>query len=336
MGTPFPDLFSPLRIGSYTLKNRIMNTGHAAHFQTGDGLPTERYVDYVAERAKGGVGIIVTGHTVAHYDGDAAISLASYDDRITDVYRRFAAATHAFEVPILAQLGYRGRRVIDACAHLQRPIMAPSAVPSPDFSTPQFMPHAMTTDEVEEVVQAFARAAARVRDGDMDGIEISVGMDLLLANFLSETANQRDDKYGGDSLEERMTLLYEVVDAVRNILGPALLLGIRFYDDLVEYSINLEDCRQVAQLLEATGKVDYFNMWQGIVASPKSGRHHWPSYHYEPGAFAHLPATLKAAVSLPVVGTGRIDSPALANQLVADGKADIIGMARPLIADPPC
>ena len=145
METPFPDLFSPLQIGSYTLKNRIMNTGHAAHFQTSDGIPTERYVDYVSERAKGGAGIIVTGNTVAHYDGDATISLASYDDRITDVYRRFAAATHSFEVPILAQLGYRGRRVPDPCAHLQRPIMAPSAVPSPDFSTAQFMPRAMST-----------------------------------------------------------------------------------------------------------------------------------------------------------------------------------------------
>ena len=334
METPFPDLFSPLQIGSYTLKNRIMNTGHAAHFQTSDGIPTERYVDYVSERAKGGAGIIVTGNTVAHYDGDATISLASYDDRITDVYRRFAAATHSFEVPILAQLGYRGRRVPDPCAHLQRPIMAPSAVPSPDFSTAQIMPRAMSTGEVEEVVENFARAAARVRDGDMDGVEISVGLDALIANFLSENANRRNDRYGGGNLQERMTLLYEIVDAVREILGPKLLLGIRFYDDLVDYSINLEDCTQVARLLEATGKVDYFNMWQGIVASPKSGRYHWPSYHYEPGAFMNLSATLKDAVSLPVVGTGRIDSPALANQLVAEGKADIIGMARTLIADP--
>ena len=73
MSESFPHLFSPITVGSYTLKNRIMNTGHAAHFQTGDGLPTERYVDYVRERAKGGVGIVVTSHTVPYYDGDVAL-----------------------------------------------------------------------------------------------------------------------------------------------------------------------------------------------------------------------------------------------------------------------
>jgi 2,4-dienoyl-CoA reductase-like NADH-dependent reductase (Old Yellow Enzyme family) len=334
MANAFPNLFSPLQVGSYRLKNRIMNTGHAAHFQTGDGLPTERYVDYVAERAKGGVGIIVTGHTVPHYDGDASLSLASYDDRITAVYQRFAEATHAYDVPILAQLGHRGRRIADAGAYLQRPSLAPSAVPAPDFSTPQMVPHAMTTGEVAEVVVSFAEAAKRVRQGGMDGVELSVGMDYLFANFLNEKANFRDDKYGGANLEERMTFLDEVVEAVRGELGPELLLGIRFYDDLVDYSLGLEDYKQVARLLEQAGKVDYFNMWQGIVPSPRSGRDHWPAHYQEPGAFAHLPAGLKEAVSLPVVGTGRIDSPALAERLIADGKADIIGLARALIADP--
>ena len=76
MSDSFPHLFSPIAVGAYTLKNRIMNTGHAAHFQTGDGLPTQRYVDYVGERAKGGVGIVVTGHTVPYYDGEVSLSLA--------------------------------------------------------------------------------------------------------------------------------------------------------------------------------------------------------------------------------------------------------------------
>ena len=133
MSDSFPHLFSPITIGSYTLKNRIMNTGHAAHFQTGDGLPTERYVDYVGERARGGVGIVVTGHTVPYYDGDVALSLASYDDRIVPMYQRMAAATHAHDVPLLAQLGHRGRRVADGAAFLQRPSIAPSAVPPPGF-----------------------------------------------------------------------------------------------------------------------------------------------------------------------------------------------------------
>ena len=331
---PFPNLFSPLRVGCYTLANRIMNTGHAAHFQTGDGLPTARYVDYVRERARGGAGIIVTGHTVPYYDGDASLSLASYDERIVSVYARMAEATHTYRVPLLAQLGHRGRRISDAAGFLSRPTQAPSAVPAPDLSVPQIVPHAMSLAEIQQVLEQLAEAADRARRGDLDGIELAVGMDYLFANFLSAQANRRDDRYGGETLEVRMTFLYEVVDAVRSALGNDRLLGIRFYEDHEDYSLRLADYKQVAQLLEAQGKVDYFNMWQGIVPSPRSGRTHWPSHHYEPGAFASLPQRLKESVSLPVVGTGRIESPALAERFVAEGVADMVGMVRALIADP--
>jgi len=330
----FEHLFSPLRVGTYTLANRIMNTGHAAHFQTGDGLPTQRYVDYVRERARGGAGIIVTGHTVPYYDGDASLSLASYDERIVEVYARMAAATHAFDVPLLAQLGHRGRRIADGAGFLSRPTRAPSPIPAPDPSVPVIVPHAMCEAEIREVVEQLAAAADRAVRGDLDGVELSVGMDYLFANFLSAQANHREDRYGGDTLAARMTFLRECVAAVRGALGADRLLGIRFYDDHEAYGLGLDDYREVARLLEADGQVDYFNMWQGIVPSPRSGRTHWPSHHYEPGAFAGLPRGLKADVSLPVVGTGRIDSPALADRFVAEGIADLVGMVRPLIADP--
>ena len=334
MTNPFPYLFSPIQFGSYTIKNRIMNTGHAAHFQTGDGLPTTRYVDYLRERAKGGVGIIVTGHTVPHADGDAALSFANFDERIVPMYQRLSDATHEFDVPLLAQLGHRGRRVSDASAFLGRVMKAPSAIPPPDMSVAQHVPHAMTTAEIEEVIEQFATATRRVERGGLDGVELAVGIDYLFANFLSEFSNKRTDEYGGSTLEERMTFLYEVVNVVRGELGPDPILGIRFYDDLVDYSLRLEDYKQVGQLMERTGQVAYFNMWQGIVPSPRSGRAHWPSHYHEPGEFSHLPAGLKEVVSLPVVGAGRIDSPALAERLIAEGKLDLVGLAKTLIADP--
>ena len=334
MPDSFPHLFSPIAIGPYTLKNRIMNTGHAAHFQTGDGLPTQRYVDYVGERAKGGIGIAVTGHTVPYYDGDVALSLASYDDRIVPMYQRMAAATHAYDVPLLAQLGHRGRRVSDGAAFLGRPSKAPSAVPPPDFSAPQLVPHAMSIAEIEETLDQFSAAARRAVAGDLDGIELSIGMDYLFPNFLSAQANRREDRYGGATLEERMTFMYETVDTVRGAIGRERILGIRMYDDLEDYSLRLDDYKQVARLLEAHGKVDYFNMWQGLVPSPRSGRAHWPAHYYPPGAFAHLPRGIKEYVSLPVVGAGRLDSPAVAERFIAEGTADLVGMARALIADP--
>ena len=334
MSDLFPHLFSPISVGHYTLKNRIMNTGHAAHFQTGTGLPTERYVDYVRERARGGAGIIVTGFTAPCHDGEAALSLASFDDTIVPVYQRMSGATHDYDVPLLAQLGHRGRRVSDGLAFVGRPMRSASAIPAPDYSAPQIVPHAMSTTEVEALVGQFAGAAARAMRGNLDGIELAVGLDYLFANFMNPRSNTREDKYGGATLEERMTFAYEVLDGVRSETGTERLLGIRLYNDMVDYGLSYQDYLEVAKLLEATGKVDYLNMWQGIVPSPKSGRAHWPSYYYEPGAFAHLPQGLKAVVSVPVVGAGRIDSPALANRLIEEGKTDIIGLARALIADP--
>ena len=206
MTEPFPHLFSPLRVGRYTLKNRIMNTGHAAHFQAGDGTPTEQYAHYVGERAKGGAAIIVTGHTVPVYDGEVSLSLTNFDDRVVTRLARMAAATHAYDVPLLAQLGHRGRRVADNAGYLQRAIVAPSPIPSPDFSVPMLMPHELTTAEVEHIVESFAAAFRRVRQCELDGVELSVGMDYLFANFLHPNGNRRADKYGGATLDERMTL----------------------------------------------------------------------------------------------------------------------------------
>jgi 2,4-dienoyl-CoA reductase-like NADH-dependent reductase (Old Yellow Enzyme family) len=147
--------------------------------------------------------------------------LPNYSDRIVEVYKRMADATHDFDVPLLAQLGHRGRRVSDAAAYLGRCQMAPSAVPAPVFSAPMFVPHEMITDEVEGLVASFGAAAARVPRGGLDGIEISIGMDYLFANFLHPHGNRRQDKYGGPPLEERMAFLKEVLGATRAELGQS-------------------------------------------------------------------------------------------------------------------
>lgn len=330
----FPHLFSPLRVGNYTLKNRIMNTGHAAHFQSGDGTPSEHYAHYIRERAKGGAGIIVGGHTVPVYDGEMSLSLTNYSDKSNDAFRRMADGAHEFDVPILMQLGHRGRRVMDNAAFHGRDIVAPSAVPTPDMSVPMIMPHVLTTTEAEALVESFAGAARRTRASQFDGVELAVGMDYLIPNFLHPYGNRRTDKYGGDTLDARMTFLREVLAAIRSELGADLLIGVRMYDDLADWSMELADYAEVAALLERDRSVDYFNMWHAITSVPKQGRMHWPSYYYEPGAFIRLSAVIKAAVTLPVVGSGRLDSPAAAELVLAEGKADIVGMAKTLIADP--
>ena len=194
----------------------------------------------------------------------------------------------------------------------------------------------MTLAEIEETPSnQFSAAARRTMAGDLDGVELSHRNGLPLSpNFLKRAGEPSEDRYGGATLEERMTFLYEAVDVVRDAIGRGRILGIRMYDDHEDYSLRLDDYKQVARLLEAHGKVDYFNMWQGIVPSPRSGRTHWPAHYYPPGAFAHLPRGIKEYVSLPVVGAGRLDSPAVAERFIAEGTADLVGMARALIADP--
>jgi 2,4-dienoyl-CoA reductase-like NADH-dependent reductase (Old Yellow Enzyme family)/thioredoxin reductase len=334
MSEYFPHLFSPIRVGTYTLKNRIMNSGHAAHFQSGDGTPSEHYAHYIRERAKGGAGIIVAGHTVPVYDGELSLSLTNYSDKSNPAFLRMADAAHEFDVPILAQLGHRGRRVMDNAAFHGRDIVAPSAVPTPDMSVPMIMPHVLTTSEAEALVESFGAAARRIRQCEFDGVELAVGMDYLIPNFLHPNGNRRTDKYGGEDLDERMTFLREVLDAMRSELGSDRLLGVRMYDDLADWSMQLGDYVELAKRLEQDGVIDYLNMWHAVTSIPRQGRMHWPSYYYEPGAFVGLSAAIKSAVTLPVVGSGRMDSPAVAELALADGKADIVGMAKTLIADP--
>ena len=331
----FPQLFAPFQLGKYSLQSRIVVTGHTAGFWDEHGLPTEDYGYYLRERAKGGAGVVTMGACSVHPTGASAF--ANVDDRIVPRYRRIAELVHEFPVPVMAQLshsgrtaGVRARQVLDG----DWITLAPSAVPTPSFSYVQAMPHEMSTEEAEEMVAAFGSAVARAREGGLDGVEIVVGYGGLVSQFLHGQSNRRTDRYGGDTLEQRMTFLYEVLQAARAALGPDLLLGVRISDDLVEYSIDYQDLQTMAPLLEATGLLDYINVWISAFPDTAATRSHWPTYYHQPGEFAHRPAGIKELVKLPVIGIGRINSPELAERLLGEGKMDLVGMVRELIADP--
>ena len=327
MTQQFPLLFAPFRLGKHDLQSRIVVTGHAAQFYDEQKLPTEDYAYYLRERAKGGAGMVTLGSCGVHPTSTSYF--INQNDRIIPRYQVIADLVHQFPVPVLAQLSHNGRR----SGVQQREMLdgdwlsvAPSAVPTPAFSYVQAMPHEMSTAEVEEIVAAFGTAAGRGRDGGLDG--------ALVSQFLHGQSNRRTDRYGGATTEERMTFLYEVLRAMRAALGPDLLLGVRISDDLVGYSIDYEDSKTMAPLLEATGLLDYINVWLGLASEKASFRAHWPPYYHAPGEFAERPAGIKQLVSLPVIGIGRINTPALAERMLAEGKMDLVGMVRELIADP--
>ena len=335
MAQQFPLLFSPFQVGKYSLQSRIVVTGHAANFCDDAKLPTEDYGYYLRERARGGAGMVTLGSCSVHPTSTSYF--LNWDDTIIPRYQRIAELVHEYPVPVLAQLSHNGRRgAVEQREMLEGDwlSLAPSAVPAPAFSYVQAMPHEMTTDEVEEMVNAFGAAAARARAGGLDGVEIIVGYGGLISQFLHGQSNHRSDKYGGATIQERITFLEEVLCAVRDALGADLILGVRISDDLVDYSINYEDSKTMAPLLEALGLLDYINVW--ISAFPDAGatRAHWPPYYHAPGEFADRPAGIKELVNLPVIGIGRINTPDLAERLLAEGKMDLVGMVRELIADP--
>ena len=334
MTQQFPLLFTPFQLGTYTLQSRIVVTGHAANFLDAQ-MPNEDYGYYLRERAKGGAGMVTLGICAVH--PTATSSHMNWDDRIIPRYRRIAELVHEFPVPVIAQLAHPGRKAgPDQRQALDGDwlTVAPSAVPPPSFGSAQVMPHEMSIDEVEEIAAAFGQAAGRVRSGGLDGVEILVGSYALISQFLHGQSNHRTDKYGGATLQERSTFMMEVLRTVRDAIGPDLLMGVRLYDDLVSYSIDYEDLKTIAQLLDASGLLNYINIWIGAMAGERTVRHHVPPYYHAPGEYAWRSEGVKELVSLPVIGIGRINTPALAEEMLTDGKMDLVGMVRELIADP--
>ena len=335
MTQQFPLLFTPFQLGKYTLQSRIVVTGHAANFYDRQKHPNEAYGYYLRERAKGGAGLVTIGISNVHPTsiGDQM----NCDDSIIPKFQRVADMVHEYPVPVMTQISHFGRKAgVAQRTKLDGDItvMAPSAVPPPAFGYAQVMPREMNIDDIEETVDAFGQATRRCREGGLDGVEVMIGSYNLIAQFLHPQSNRRTDKYGGNSLEERSTFMMEVLRATRNALGPDLLLGVRLYDDLVSYSLDFEDLKAISRLLDASGLVDYINSWVGSVPGEPSIRHHVPPYYHDPGDSAWRAEGIKDLVSVPVIGIGRINTPALAEEMLATGKMDLVGMVRELIADP--
>jgi 2,4-dienoyl-CoA reductase-like NADH-dependent reductase (Old Yellow Enzyme family)/thioredoxin reductase len=320
-GQEFRHMFSPIRIGTVTLPNRIVMTG-AFHRLSG-----ERTVHYFTARAKGGVGLIMSSPHHPFY---------TTDEMIPEL-KKVADAVHQYPTKIFAQLFHHGGR---AWARMMggRTAMAPSAVKVrvPFTSGGQNVPRKMDEDDIKRTVKAYGETALRMKKAGYDGVEIMAAWGMLQAEFLSPVLNIRTDEYGG-SLENRMRFLLECVDAVRENVGPDYPLGVRFNgDELVQqvwwtdrHGNTLEEAREIARRLEATGKVNYLFACAGTFGSA-----HFPPSYFPLGAFVYLAAGIKEVVGLPVVTVGRINDPVMAEAILADNQADLIGMTRAVICDP--
>lgn len=326
----FEHLLSPLKVGRLTLRSRVLITAHATNYVDADGLPDERAVHYYAERARGGVGLMVTGASSVHPSSPRVRGVVNaHDPRAGQAWRAIADAVHAQQGRILVMLTHMGRvgRMPD-----MRPLVAPSPLIDGNFH--QAVPHALDTREIAEIVAAFAEAAARVRASGMDGVELQGAHGYLIAQFLSPLSNRRTDGYGGD-LAGRLRFGLEVVDAVRRAVGRDYTLGIRLSaDELVPGGIALEESQEVVRRLTATGHLDFIDISAGTDADLMSLAEHIPSMYFPPANLVHFAAAIKPVTRLPVFCAGAIRDPAVAEGIVASGQADMVGMTRAHIADP--
>jgi mycofactocin system FadH/OYE family oxidoreductase 2 len=322
----FKYLFSPLRIGSATVPNRISFSAHLTNLSE-HNLPSERYMYYLAERAKGGAGLIITEEQSVHPTDHAYEKLIdAFKPEVIPGYRKICRAVHEYETKIFAQLNHNGAQGDGSYSRL--PVMGPS--PVPDFMFRE-VPKEMEIEDIKEVTDSFCKAAIHVREGGFDGIELQIGHSSLMRQFLSPLSNLRADDYGG-SLENRMRFPLEVIAAVRHTVGPDYTLGIRLCaDEMVQGGLTLEDVKEIARRFEASRHIDFIDL---TLATFYNLYLVGATMHTPLGYTIPLAAGIKSVVSLPVFCTGRINDPVMAEKVLADGQADMIGMVRAQICDP--
>ena len=324
--TPFKTLFSPFRIRTLELKNRIVMPPMATYFADEDGFINDRHIAYYVKRARGGVGYITVEHTGILRQGRAALNMALIDsDEKIPSFKRLIDAVHREGGKIILQINHAGRS--SSSSITGSTLVAPSPIPCP---VRKEMPKALLQEEIQGIVEAFRQASRRVREAGADGVEIHMAHGYLINQFLSPFSNKREDEYGGDG-ERRMRMAVEVLRSVRTQVGSDFPIVCRLSaDEYVEGGLRLEDSREIAKTLERNG-ADALHV---SACVPLSVYLNHPPYYAEEGVFAHLAQGIKSVVSIPVIAVGRIRTPELANRILEEGKADLISMGRALIADP--
>lgn len=313
-------LFSPLMVGNVRIRNRVLSTAHLTNFAE-NGLPSKRHHAYWLEKAKGGVGAIITEGSLVHPSSRTPDTkfIELWNDAIIEPFARIADDLHQQDTALIAQLNHMGV----------------AWAPSPWLRPTGMRAHEMTIAEIHEVSAAFASAATRAQSAGLDGVEIHAAHGYLIEQFLSPLTNHRTDEYGG-SEENRMRFLREVLDGVRARVGDDFMVGLRIPGDQFEDGgLNLDDMCRIVPTLLARAKVDFLNVsyYHAYEYGP-AGNSIVPMYVPE-GRYVYLATAIKAiAGDVPVFCVNRIVDPAMAEEIIRDGQADMVAMTRAQIADP--
>lgn len=325
----YPHLLQSLRVGPVVLKNRIMSTGHQTTLVEGN-LPTDDFIAYHEERARGGVGLIVLEAHAVHPSGILTPhTIDAGNPAIVERHRRLAERVHAHGARVFVQLFHGGREAY--VTDYRDPVVAPSAVPTERF---HLIPRELEEEEIEDIVAGFVRAAVHLREAGVDGLEFVGSHGYLFTQFWGERTNIRSDRWGG-GLEGRLRFAVETVRRVREAVGHAMALGMRIsIGSEDDEGPGVEESLRVVEALEATGLLDYWSVVVGSSATYRGCAYIVPPAPVGAELALERARRVKARVARPVFVASRIYSPEQAERAIREGCADVVGMTRALIADP--
>ncbi|WP_030261387.1 FAD-dependent oxidoreductase [Streptomyces violens] len=318
--SPYPHLLSPLDLGFTTLPNRVlMGSMHLGLEEAPGGFA--RMAAFYAERARGGVGLIVTGGVSPNEAGctmDGGAKLTTEAEAAE--HAQVTEAVHREGGKIAMQILHTGRYAFS------EKLVAPSAIQAP---INPFTPHELTDDEVEQTIEDYVRAAALAQQAGYDGVEIMGSEGYLINEFIAAPTNQRTDRWGG-SYENRIRFPVEIVRRTRERVGPDFILIYRLSMlDLVPGGSTYDEVVQLAKEVEAAG---------ATIINTGIGWHEARiptiATSVPRGAFSWVTEKVMGAVKIPLITTNRINTPEVAERLLAEGRADMVSMARPFLADP--
>ena len=322
----YKNLFSPLSLGATQVPNRICLLAHRTNFAR-NGLLTPQHVAYYRRRAQGGCGLIILGELTVHPDDRPVESVIQADrPEAMDGFRQLTSAVHDFDTRIIAQLTHHGFQSSGVIT--RKATWGPSAVSDIVFGETC---KPMEPEDMTELLDAFVRAARQMKQAGFDGIEVDMGPESLLRQFLSPISNHRQDDYGG-SLENRMRFPIEVMTAVRGAVGHGFTTGVCLCaDEKFWGGISCDDAIQVAQAMEKIELADYFNVSVGTYFNLHLIM---PPMHVPEGFTVEAAERIKKSVSRPVITSFQIGFPVMAETLIAESRTDMVGFVRALICDP--
>lgn len=319
-------LNSPITVGSIEIKNRLVMPPMATAKASQTGKVTKELCEYYSKKSEGGyIGLIITEHSFVNQEGKAhkgQISIAKDED--IEELKKIVKIIHNNNTKVFAQINHAGGAAQEAITGSQ--VLSASSVNMPNLKEFTSFPKEMSQDDINRTVRNFAASALRAKRAGYDGVEIHSAHGYLLNQFFSPLTNKRHDKYTGETLQGRIKLHLEIIREIRKKVGSSYPIALRLGAcDYIEGGITLQDSLFACAEFEKAG-VDLLDISGGFCSYIN------PNVKQQ-GYFSELSEPIKNSVNIPVILTGGITEPDIAEKLLREKKADMIGVGRAILKD---